>query len=154
MAWPATDEAQIAIERVAPGHVARATGETVLVVEDEAALREVTRRILSRHGYSVLTASGGIEAIALARHHHGDIDVLVTDIIMPVMLGKDVAAAVTALRPGVPVIYMSGYARSMLMSNGSLERGVVLLEKPIAEDDLLRTVRQVLEGARSSRPRA
>src|SRR5665213_3313786 len=80
--------------------------ETVLVVEDEDALREVARRILSRNGYVVLTSANGPEAIALVERHTGVIDLLLTDVIMPQMLGKEVAARIQEFRPGLPVLYM------------------------------------------------
>ena len=120
--------------------------ETVLVVEDEDALREVTRRILTRNGYQVIAAASGSEAIALATKHPGEIDLLLTDVIMPQMLGKEVAERVAALRPGLRVLYTSGYAQSVLDSKGRLEAGVALLEKPFTESMLLTKLREVLEA--------
>jgi CheY-like chemotaxis protein len=122
-------------------------GRTVLVVEDEDALREVTRRILGRCGYRVLTAAGGPEALALVQHLEHDIDLLITDVIMPTMLGKDVAAAIRASRPGIRVLYMSGYAYPVLTSQGTLDPGVHLLPKPFTEDALLDKVTEVLDPA-------
>jgi hypothetical protein len=116
----------------------------VLVVEDEAPLREATRRMLARKGYVVLTAADGDEAIALTRSHGGPIDLLLTDIIMPRMLGKDVAAAIATLRPGIRVVFMSGHARSSLTSE-TLQPGVMLLEKPFSENELIRLIRRALE---------
>jgi two-component system, cell cycle sensor histidine kinase and response regulator CckA len=86
-------------------------GETILVVEDEDAMREVTRRILTRHGYEVIVAASGAEALAIAERRASEIDVLVTDVVMPQMLGKEVADRVRAIRPGLHVLYMSGYAQ-------------------------------------------
>jgi PAS domain S-box-containing protein len=129
-------------------------GETVLIVEDEEAMREVTRRILTRNGYAVLTAAGGSEALTLAAEHAGDIHLLVTDVVMPQMLGKEVAERVTSLRPDIRVLYMSGYAHPVLASNGTLDTGVTLLEKPFTEAALLAKARKVLEEepAASGRP--
>ncbi len=118
--------------------------ETILVVEDEDALREVTRRILTRHGYVVLPADSGVAAIALAEQHNGPIDMLLSDVIMPKMQGKAVADEITKRRPDVRVLFMSGYAQPVLgdeVTNGSFR----LIEKPFDEATLLRTVREVLD---------
>jgi CheY-like chemotaxis protein len=122
------------------------SGETVLVVEDEAALREVTRRILARNGYRVITAASGPEAVDIARDHQGEIHLLLTDVVMPHMLGKEVAERVLLLKPGTEVLYMSGYARPVLASQGRLEPGVALVEKPFSEADLLAKAGQVLNS--------
>ena len=119
--------------------------ETVLVVEDEDAIREVARRILSRHGYEVLTSANGPEAIALVETRGGTIDLLLTDVILPQMLGKEVAARIQALRPSLAVLYMSGYAQPVLGS--TLGDGITLLEKPFSEQLLLTKVRDVLDNA-------
>jgi PAS domain S-box-containing protein len=119
---------------------------TVLLVEDEEALREVACRIMTRHGYNVLPAASGAQALEIAASHRGTIDLLLTDVIMPRMLGKEVSERVTALRPEVRVLYMSGYAQPVLASQGTLEEGVVLVEKPFTEADLLDKVHEVLSG--------
>ena len=121
-------------------------GETVLVVEDEAALREVTRRILTRNGYQVISAASGPEAIAIAAGHPGEIHLLVTDVVMPRMLGKEVAEKMRAVKPGIEVLYMSGYARPVLATQGRLDPNVALVEKPFSEADLLAMAGQVLDG--------
>jgi nitrogen-specific signal transduction histidine kinase/CheY-like chemotaxis protein len=122
------------------------SGETVLVVEDEAALREVTRRILARNGYQVITAASGPEALEIARNYPGEVHLLVTDVVMPHMLGKEVAEQILLIKPGTEVLYMSGYARPVLASQGRLEPGVALVEKPFSEADLLAKAGQVLNG--------
>jgi two-component system cell cycle sensor histidine kinase/response regulator CckA len=123
-----------------------AAGATVLVVEDEAALREVTERIFTRNGYQVITAADGPEALRAARDHPSEIDLLVTDVVMPHMLGQDVAEQVRAIRPGVEVLFMSGYAQPVLTSQGRLDPNVALVEKPFAAADLLVKAGQVLQG--------
>jgi signal transduction histidine kinase/CheY-like chemotaxis protein len=141
---PATDEPIAAADDAPP---ARARGgETVLVVEDEEALLEATRRMFSRNGYDVITAGNGPDALRIAREHPGQIDLLVTDVVMPDLLGREVAEQVRRLRPGIGVLFMSGYAESVLASQGRLDAGVVLLEKPFGEADLLAKVAQVLNG--------
>jgi two-component system cell cycle sensor histidine kinase/response regulator CckA len=121
-------------------------GETLLVVEDEAALRDVAGRILSGAGYRVLSAECGPEALALAARYEGAIDLLVSDVIMPGMLGKDLAERLSMVRPETRVLYMSGYAQPVLHTHGTLDPGVALLEKPFTATDLLTAVRRRLDG--------
>jgi len=121
-------------------------GETLLVVEDEAALRDVAGRILSGAGYQVLSAEGGAEALELAALHEGAIDLLVSDVVMPGMLGKELAERLVGVRPDTRVLFMSGYAQPVLASQGTLEPGVALLEKPFTATALLTAVRQRLDG--------
>ena len=119
-------------------------GETVLVVEDEDALREVTRRILDRNGYRVLTAASGPEAIEIATQHCGGIDILLTDIVMPHMGGKEAADRIRAVCPAAAVVYMSGYTEGVLDTRGVLEAGVNLIEKPFTAATLLASLREVI----------
>jgi PAS domain S-box-containing protein len=121
--------------------------ETVLMVEDEDDLRVITGRILTRAGYHVLTASGGEQAIHLAHTHPGPIHLLLTDVIMPKMTGNEVAARIRAIRPGIPVLYMSGYAEPVLTENGTLPEGVTIVEKPFTSRELLDRVRKYLRPA-------
>jgi two-component system, cell cycle sensor histidine kinase and response regulator CckA len=130
----------------------RGAGETILVVEDEPAMREVTRRILSRNGYRVLVAANGREAMELAANQPGDIDILLTDVVMPQMLGREAAEKVSALQPGVKVLFMSGYTQGLLDTQGVVQPGVNLIEKPFTETSLLTKLRQVVtaDGAPDS----
>src|ERR1035437_7033971 len=121
-------------------------GETVLVVEDEEALRLVTQRIFARNGYHVITAANGPQALDIARAHPGEIHLLVTAVVMPRLLGKEVADKMRAIKPGIEVLFMSGYARPVLASQGSLEPNVALVEKPFSEAELLSQAGQVLDG--------
>jgi signal transduction histidine kinase len=124
-------------------------GETILVVEDEVAMLEVTRRLLDGGGYSVLTAGGGEEALRVVAAYEGTIDLLLTDVVMPGMLGKEVARRVTALRPGIAVLYMSGYAQSVIGPMGDLANGHTIIDKPFTETALLERVASVLTAARA-----
>jgi two-component system, cell cycle sensor histidine kinase and response regulator CckA len=142
---PVTDEVPAPAAEPVP-YQRTPTGETVLVVEDEEALREVTKRIFTRNGYQVVTAADGPEALDIALHHDGEIHLLVTDVVMPHMLGKEVADRIKAIKPEIEVLYMSGYARPVLASQGRLDPGVALVEKPFSETDLLRTAGQLLNG--------
>ncbi|GLY06824.1 PAS domain S-box protein [Actinoplanes sp. NBRC 101535] len=118
-------------------------GATVLVVEDEDALREVTCRILRRGGYTVLAAGSGDEALRLAGEN--PVDVLLTDVIMPGMLGKDLATAVATRRPGTRVVFMSGYAQPVLTTHGTLTADVHLIEKPFTSAELMRALHDELQ---------
>jgi PAS domain S-box-containing protein len=142
--FPVTEPVPLAGEE-ATAPVNRRGGEVVLVVEDEEAMREVTRRLLMRNGHEVLTARNGPEAIGIARDHAGTIDLLLTDVVMPQMLGKEVAERVHEIRPSIRVLYMSGYAQPVLASQGTLEEGVILVEKPFTEAALIAKVREVLD---------
>jgi PAS domain S-box-containing protein len=142
--FPAS-EAEPAVAEQASVKAGTGRGEMILVVEDEDALREVTRRILIRNGHSVLTAADGIEAIEVAKGYEGEIHLLLTDVVMPQMLGKEVADRIQSIRPGIPVLFMSGYAQPVLASHGTMEDGVTLLEKPFTEAGLLAKVRTLLE---------
>ncbi|MEV4709661.1 PAS domain S-box protein [Actinoplanes sp. NPDC049316] len=141
---PATDAAVPAPGDTGPGEAAPEPGsprETILLVEDEDALREATGRALTRAGYRVLSASGGAVALRLAEEHPGPIHLLLTDVMMPVMMGNEVAARVQRIRPETPVLYMSGYAQPVLTENGTLPEGVVIIEKPFTRQALLDRVR-------------
>ncbi|WP_306212446.1 ATP-binding protein [Actinoplanes sp. RD1] len=122
-------------------------GETLLVVDDETALRDVAGRILSGAGYHVLAADGGPKALELAARHEGSIDLLVSDVVMPGMLGNELAERLVDARPDTRVLFMSGYAQPVLASQGTLDPGIALLEKPFTAEDLLAAVRRRLDGA-------
>jgi len=143
---PATDQRAKPAEAPRPRRRVRG-GETVLVVEDEDAMREVTRRILARNGYQVLTAASGEDAITMVTESDQDIELLITDVVMPRLLGRQVAEQISAIRPSIRVLYMSGYAQPVLASQGTLDPGVILIEKPFTEADLLDRVRNVLDHA-------
>jgi len=140
---PVTDHVPTKTEAPALTHHKRG-GETVLVVEDEDAMREVTRRILARNGYNVITAAGGAEAIDLAAHQGQEIHLLITDVITPQMLGKEVADRIRTTRPAIRTLFMSGYAHPVLASQGTLEAGLTLIEKPFTETGILSKINEVL----------
>jgi PAS domain S-box-containing protein len=140
MVFPAAGEYdEVGEEARAPVELSGA-GRTALVVEDESGLREVIRRMLERHGYSVLVAADGPAAIALSKDHQGDIDILLTDVVMPRMQGTELADAIRAERPDIVVVYMTGYARDAFGDSGT--RPTALIEKPFREDELLAVLRQ------------
>jgi two-component system cell cycle sensor histidine kinase/response regulator CckA len=142
---PVTDQRPDTLTPAPHRHTGRGRGETILLVEDEDALREVTRRILTRNGYTVITAANGAEALTAAAGTPR-IDLLLTDVIMPEMVGKDLADRIRALRPTTRVLFMSGYAQPILTSQGILDPTVTLVAKPFTEPDLLAEVRNTLDA--------
>ena len=131
---------------VAPPVAPAAGTETILLVEDEAALRAVARRSLEGQGYRILEASDGEMALALTAAHVDRIDLLVTDVVMPGMHGREVATRIVAQRPGIRVLYMSGYTNDAIVHLGVLDPGVAFLQKPFSPDALRRKVREVLDA--------
>ena len=124
----------------------RATGsETILVVEDEEALRKLARRALVEAGYTVLTAADGDEALLICAQYAGDIQLLLTDVVMPRMSGKVLAQSLSKTRPALKVLYMSGYADNAIVHHGVLDAGTHFLAKPFTPVDLTRKVREVLD---------
>jgi DNA-binding response OmpR family regulator len=118
----------------------------VLLVEDETALRILIHEILTQSGYRVLQGSRPDEALALAAAHAGPIDLVLTDVILPDMSGRQVADALRSARPGTRVLFMSGYTDDAISHHGILDPGMHFLEKPFTTDSLLRKVREVLEA--------
>jgi two-component system cell cycle sensor histidine kinase/response regulator CckA len=123
--------------------------ETVLLVEDDDLVRKAARRILETEGYRVMEAANGVDALALAEPFAGPIDLLLTDVVMPRMNGRDLAAALQASRPGIKVIYVSGYSGGVIDSDDPRERRAHL-RKPFSPAALLGKVREELDGALSS----
>jgi two-component system cell cycle sensor histidine kinase/response regulator CckA len=125
--------------------------ETILLVEDADALRKLARSFLSEHGFNVLTASSGEEALRVAEFHGRPIDLLVTDVVMPGMNGRALADRLLAKQPKLKILYISGYTDSFIAGHGVLEEGTFLLHKPFTEEVLIRKVRDVLDGRPSRR---
>jgi len=129
--------------------VADGSGAVVLVVEDDPSVSRVTRLMLTRGGYEVLAALDGEQALALCEGHPGRIDLLLTDVVMPGMSGTTLAAHARQVRPGLPVLFVSGYAPEMLGSSAPDDRSSELLAKPFDTATLLRKVADVLAAARA-----
>ncbi|MFZ0666008.1 MAG: PAS domain S-box protein [Acidimicrobiales bacterium] len=125
---------------------AASLGETILLVEDEATVRESVERILTCHGYPVLAASNSEEALRIAGAHAGRISLLLTDLVMPGRSGKDLATELSRLRREVKVLYMSGYSHELIDDEKIPDEGVNLIQKPFVPDDLLRGIRQALDA--------
>jgi PAS domain S-box-containing protein len=119
-------------------------GETVLVVEDETAVRELTVRILQQLGYTILTASSGAEALEISQTHGGHIDLLLTDVVMPNMSGRQLADHLLSSRPKTKVLFLSGYTENTVVHHGVLDPGVDFLPKPFSRENLSKKLRDVL----------
>jgi PAS domain S-box-containing protein len=119
-------------------------GATVLLAEDEGALRAIVERILTKRGYRVLAASGGAEALALAERHDGPIDLLVTDVVMPLMSGQELAHRLVRRRGDVPVLFLTGYSMEAVANHGVLRPGSELLKKPFSPQELAVAVSELL----------
>jgi PAS domain S-box-containing protein len=142
---PATDE-DVAPYLAPAGTIddQRGHGETILLVEDEESLRQLTTRILTRNGYQVCAVGNGAEAVRRAGVTAQPITLLLTDVVMPGMLGNEVAARIGAIRPDVPALFMSGYAQPILDSHGVGASSFDILAKPFTESALLSRVRQAI----------
>ncbi len=139
----------------APAAVTKArakVGETVLVVEDERGVRQIVRSVLLGNGYKVLAAAGGEEALAICAGYAGSIDLVITDVVMPRMSGREFVERLHAARPGLRVLYFSGYPDEILSREGVLQEGVRLLRKPFALAELQRRVREIIGERPTDRP--
>jgi signal transduction histidine kinase/ligand-binding sensor domain-containing protein/ActR/RegA family two-component response regulator len=126
---------------------------TVLLVEDEDAVRRLASRVLSRSGYTVITAEHGEAALEVAARHVGAIDLLLTDIVMPGMSGRELAERLLPLHPGMRLLYASGYTEDAIIRHGVSSQETAFLEKPFTPTALLRKVREVLEEQQPLRPK-
>lgn len=127
-----------------PPDLPRGKGETILLVEDEIAVLRLAQTMLSRMGYRVLTAADPEIALQLAKEHAGSINILMTDVVMPGMNGRDLAARITELSPGIKRLFMSGYTADTIAHQGLLEQNVFFLQKPFSRQDLAAALQKVL----------
>ncbi len=133
--------------------VARVRGsETILVVEDHEGVRSLIVGTLELCGFQVLQAADGLEALLQAKQHAGTIDLLLTDVIMPGMNGKEMADQMAASRPGIKVLFISGYSGDVIAHHGVLDAGVAYLPKPFTPDTLAAKVREMLGSENQARP--
>ncbi len=143
---PRVDERVETVEPVRlPVEMLRGT-ETVLLVEDDAGVRALARGVLKSGGYTLLEASNGVEALRVAKQHDDTIHLLVSDVVMPGMSGRQLEVHLVAMRPNVKTLYMSGYADSTIVHDSILEPSLAFLQKPFMPDALLRKVREVLDA--------
>ena len=120
--------------------------ETLLLAEDEDEVRELASRILRDHGYAVLETCGGSEALDLAKSHADPIHLLLTDVVMPGLSGRELAQQLELLRPDIKILYMSGYTDDTVLRHGIQEEKMPFLQKPFVPETLALKVREVLDG--------
>jgi len=138
------EEAAVVAPRRYPVEVSGS--ETILLVEDDARVREAAERVLRSRGYTVLLAENGERALSVAREHEGKIDLIISDLVMPVMGGRELARHVATVRPNVKILFMSGYTEDAASRSSLLEPGVEFLSKPFTPDSLSAKVRETLRG--------
>jgi signal transduction histidine kinase/CheY-like chemotaxis protein len=148
MYLPRVDEPMEATDSPARSVALPRGTETVLLVEDEPQVRTLIRDTLQRHGYAVLEARHGVEALVMAANHPDPIHLLVTDVVMPQVSGPQVAQRLAPARPDMKVLYMSGYAEHAVIHHGVLDPGAAFLHKPFSLDVLAAKVREALNGSR------
>ncbi|HZV91114.1 MAG TPA: PAS domain-containing protein [Candidatus Nitrosocosmicus sp.] len=121
-------------------------GETVLLVEDEAGVRSIGKDLLEFHGYKVLEAENGVRALEVEARHKGPIHLLLTDVVMPLMGGRELAERLSSRRPETRILFVSGFTDDTVVRHGVLDEGVAFLQKPFTLESLSQTVRRVLDG--------
>jgi CheY-like chemotaxis protein len=145
-ATPTAEAVDPRADDMASGAAMARVDATLLLVEDDVAVRVVTRRILVRHGYTVLEAAHGAAALEVLDRHAGPVDLVLTDVVMPQMSGRAFAQELERRRPGVRVLFMSGYTDDEILRRGVLAPGVGFLEKPFTAERLLGAVRDGLQS--------
>jgi CheY-like chemotaxis protein len=135
----------------APTGPLQGSGETVLLVEDEPAILDVSQAMLKQLGYTVLPAGTPSEALRLAKVHTDQIRMLITDVVMPEMNGRDLAKLICEIKPGLKCLFTSGYTANVIARHGVLDEGVDFLQKPFSVADLAAVVRQILTEDRKKR---
>jgi two-component system cell cycle sensor histidine kinase/response regulator CckA len=139
------------IDNAAIARVNGGTGRTVLLAEDEPAVRSLTKRILERSGYEVLEAANGADALDVARATPRGIDLLVTDVVMPILGGRELASALAEMQPDVRIHFISGYNEEAIQQHGVLLPGSEFLAKPFSPDALRQKVRDILQTPERTR---
>ena len=139
-------EGAVAVLQPAPPEVYAGGCETVLLAEDEAAVRRATREFLSLNGYIVLEAKNGLDALAIAREYQGPIHLMITDVVMPQMSGARLAGELAAERPDMKVLFVSGYAETTVQRHGAIDVTTRFLQKPFSLRTLALKIREVLDA--------
>jgi len=142
--WPATDQPSESAASTKDPRIPYHGNETILLVEDDEKVRKVVRQMLLLQGYKVLETTQSSDAVGLAGKHEGPIDLLLTDVVMPQISGQELAAQVVALRPGIKIVFMSGYPGGTTSEHGMFDQNAFLLQKPFGMDTIGQVLRQVL----------
>jgi len=144
--FPRTVEVRGAAFAPLPGTTPQRGTETILLVEDEEAVRAFARTVLERNGYRVLEAAGGMDALARVATRENEVDLLVTDVVMPQMSGQELARNLARISPRVKVLYVSGYTGNAILQNAILDKDADFLQKPFSSRELLAKIRELLDG--------
>jgi CheY-like chemotaxis protein len=144
---PQVDQEAPALPKPGPPAGASGGSETILLVEDEEGVRGLARIALVSQGYHVLEARDGAEAIKMATEFAGAIDMVITDVVMPRMSGREVSDSLAESRPGIKVLYVSGYTDDAIVRHGVCEKGTAFLHKPFGPATLVRKIRETLDGS-------
>jgi two-component system cell cycle sensor histidine kinase/response regulator CckA len=142
--FPESDAPAVVVEPVPRADLRGSADTSVLVVEDEEGLRELTKRLLQRLGCTVLVAASGADALRLFTQHPS-IDLVLTDVVMPGLSGADLTQQLIEQRPALKVIYMSGYTEDAIVHHGVLNPGIAFLHKPFTSETLAKKIREVLD---------
>jgi len=144
---PRADEAAAPAPQAPPAAAASVTvAETILLVEDEPEVRSLVQRLLKMQGYTVVAAANPDEALAIIRDFRGHIDLMVTDVVMPGMSGRQLAERLAKILPDLKVLFVSGYTDDAIVHHGILDPGTAFLQKPFTPQTLARKVREVIEA--------
>jgi signal transduction histidine kinase/CheY-like chemotaxis protein len=151
---PRVDEAAepLTLSSLAPEKPARRRTETVLLAEDEEVVRNLTRQVLEMNGYKVLEAANGGAALMLCEEHKGPIHLLITDVVMPEMSGRKLAERLSAVRPNMRVLYMSGYTDEAIIRHGVLDEGTEFIQKPFTPESLAHKINELLGASHRESP--
>ncbi len=145
--FPAASASLAASDTDAPRDEAASGSETIMVVEDDDAVRRLVRDTLEKHGYRLLVAASGPEALSIAERFDRPIDLLITDVVMPQMSGRQLAERLKAVRPDTQILFISGYTESAIVQTGAQGDENSFLQKPFTPSTLSRTVRELLDKA-------
>jgi two-component system cell cycle sensor histidine kinase/response regulator CckA len=144
---PRTEAAVLEVPVSLPAPTRMTGDETILIVEDETAVRDLAKQVLVKVGYTVMTAANGDEALRMCERHRGKIHLALTDVVMPGMGGRVFAEQLSKVRPEIKILYMSGYTDDTIDNHGTLDPGTHLITKPFSLADLRRKVRRILDGS-------
>jgi two-component system, cell cycle sensor histidine kinase and response regulator CckA len=143
---PRTASGSVEVQRTAEQPAVPRGAETILLVEDDAMVRGLASRVLAKNGYQVLMAANGAEALDVSVESTNPIDLVVSDLVMPEMGGRELADQLSARHPGLRVLFMSGYTEDAALRRNVLQQGESFLAKPFTPDALARKVREILDG--------
>ena len=143
---PQLEASELTTNEKASGSDPIAGHETILLVEDEDVIRELLKRTLGRLGYTVLASENGGEALLNAERHAGPIDLMITDVVMPLMGGHELAERLGKNRPDMSVLYMSGYDEEMVAGQGVVGLARIFLQKPFVAKDIGKKIREILDS--------